>query len=624
MTIRARHTSTLAAAAVLAALASPLFGQAPEVASKTKPHVVALASEQFGGRLAGSAGERLAAGYIVSTLQRIGAKPLPGRSDYRLPFEFTAGTRDGGSALQLSCGTGTAGSSNAAAGGPCQTLAYSGTKTVQALSFSDNGTAEGPVVFAGYGIVVPESQTFGYDNYATINVKDKVVLVLRYFPEEADQKTKAILARYADLRYKAMAARQRGAKALIVVTGPHSPNAGETIAMSFDTALAGSGIVAASVSGQVGEALLRSAGKTLEEAQKALDAGNPHVAGFDIPNVSVSITSAVVREKQSSANIVAYLPATAALGARQKPWIALGAHYDHLGRGDHGNSLASKQEVGQVHFGADDNASGSAAVLALGETLAARPRQRHVLLEFWSGEELGLIGSNAYVNDPPVPLDQLAAYLNFDMVGRMQDNKLTVQAAGTSPAWARVIEQANVAAGFDLVVQQDPYQPTDVASFNQAGVPCLNFFTGSHTDYHRPSDTADKIDYEDLDRIVEFAATIVRRVGETEQPPQFTKVEQQMAGGGGRANVRLFTGTIPDYAADAKGLLLSGVIGGGPADQAGLQKGDVIVEIAGQTIANIYDYTYALEVLKIGEPAKVVYRRNGERKETTLTPAARK
>jgi hypothetical protein len=619
---RLRPTATTIVAAAVLVVSRSVDAQTQATASKSKPHVVALASEEFGGRLAGSPGERLAASYIVTALQRIGAKPLPGQTDYRLPFEFTAGTRDGGSSVELRCAQPAAPPTGA--GNPCETRTYSGMRNIQALSFSDNGTAEGPVVFAGYGIVLPDNQGFGYDSYATINVKDKMVLVLRYFPEDADPKSKAVFARYANLRFKAMAARQRGARGLIVVTGPRSPNAGETIAMSFDTALAGSGIVAGSVSGEIGEALMRSTGKTLAEVQKGLDSGNPHVAGFEIPGVSVSLTSAVVREKQSSANIAAYLPATVPLGTRPKPWIAIGAHYDHLGRGDHGHSLANKDEAGKIHFGADDNASGSAAVLALGEILASQPRQRHVMLEFWSGEELGLIGSNSFVNNPPVPLDQVAAYLNFDMVGRMQDNKLQVQAAGTSPAWARIIEQANVAAGFDLSVQTDPYQPTDVASFNQANVPCLNFFTGTHTDYHRPSDTADKIDYEGLDRIVDFAATIVRRLGETTEPPLFTKVEQLAAPGGGRADVRVFTGTIPDYADDAKGLLLSGVVGGGPADQAGLQKGDVIVEIAGQTIANIYDYTYALEVLKIGEPAKVVYLRNGERKETTLTPAARK
>ena len=256
-------------------------------------------------------------------------------------------------------------------------------------------------------------------------------------------------------------------------------------------------------------------------------------------------------------------------------------------------------------------------------TLSKQPRKRNVIVGFWSGEELGLIGSAAFAATPPVPLDQVAAYLNFDMVGRMQDNKLTIQAAGTSPTWAKVIEQANVAAGFDLQVQQDPYQPTDVATFNAASVPCLSFFTGTHVDYHKPSDTADKIDYEDLDRIVAFAAQVARRVGETDEAPVFTKVDLPTQGGG-RAGLRVFTGTIPDYSTEVKGLLLGGVIGGGPAEQAGLRKGDIVVEIAGQTIANIYDYTFALELLKIGEPAKVVYMREGQRRETTLTPGARK
>ena len=336
------------------------------------------------------------------------------------------------------------------------------------------------------------------------------------------------------------------------------------------------------------------------------------------------VTTSVVREKQTGRNILAYLPATTMPPGVEKPWIAIGAHYDHLGHGGNGNSLARKEEAGQIHFGADDNASGSAAVLAIAATLAKQPRHRNVLVALWSGEEEGLLGSGAFVKDPLVKLDQIEAYLNFDMVGRMQDNKLTIQATGTSPVWGKVIEQANVAAGFDLALQQDPYQPTDVASFNLAGVPCLSFFTGTHADYHRPSDTADKIDYEDLDRIVDMAAAMARRVEDLDRAPAFTKVEEKMETGGGRAGVRVSTGTIPDYSTDAKGLLLSGVIGGGPAEQAGLQKGDVIVEIAGQSITNIYDYTYALELLKIGQPVKVVYMRGGERKEAMLTPAARK
>jgi hypothetical protein len=604
--VRAPHAVTRICSVISAVSALIVVVGAADAPSKTRAHVQALASEKLEGRLAGSNGERLAGDYIVAQLQKIGAKPLPGQRDYRLPFDFTAGTRDGGSRLTIGDRT------------------FSTETDVRALSFSDNAEVSGDVVFAGYGIVVPDSQDFGYDSYVTLDVKDKVVLVFRYFPEDADQKTRQILARYADLRYKAMAARQRGARAMLVVTGPRSPNAGETVPMSFDTALAGSGIVAASISGSIANAILAAMpDKTLEGVQQSFDSGNPHVGGFAIPGVTVSLRAAVQREKKTGQNVVAYLPASGPGAAKPKPWIALGAHYDHLGHGEAGNTLAAKDDARKVHSGADDNASGSAAVLAIAATLATEPRQRNVLLGFWSGEELGLIGSNAFATLHPIPLDQVAAYLNFDMVGRMQDNKLNVQATGTSPVWGRILEQANIAAGFDLHLQEDPYQPTDVATFNAAGIPALSFFTGTHVDYHKPSDTADKIDFEDLDRVVEFAAAIVRRV-DTADAPQFTKVEQKMPSGGGRAGVRIFTGTIPDYATDAKGLLLSGVIGGGPAEQAGLRKGDVIIEIGGQTIANIYDYTYALDVLKIGQPAKVVYVRDGKRMETTLTPAARK
>jgi Zn-dependent M28 family amino/carboxypeptidase len=358
--------------------------------------------------------------------------------------------------------------------------------------------------------------------------------------------------------------------------------------------------------------------------QKSLDSANPHVAGFAVPELTLTLRTVVERERQTGANVVAYLPATMPTTGIEKPWVGIGAHYDHLGHGGHGNSLARSDEAGQIHAGADDNASGTAAVLAMAEALATQPRKRNVLLAFWSGEELGLIGSSAFVANPPVPVGEIEVYLNFDMVGRMQDNKLTVQAVGTSAAWPKLIEQANITAGFDLQLQTDPYQPTDVATFNLASVPCLSFFTGTHPDYHRPTDTADKIDYEDLDRVVNFAAAIARRAEDLDQSPAFTKVDPPTQNGAGRAGVRVFTGTIPDYSTSAKGLLLSGVVGGGPAEQAGLQKGDVIVEIAGQSITNIYDYTYALDVLKIGVASKVVYMRDGQRHETMLTPAARK
>jgi len=597
-----RHTLVVVVVALTIASPRALFSQSASP-SATRTYVETLASERFAGREAGSPGERLAGDYLAAQLARIGAKPLPGRSNMFLPFDFTAASKDGGSHVTVGSTT------------------FAAPQDVLSLSFSDDTEVTGPAVFVGYGIVVPESQNFGYDSYATLDVKDKVVVVLRYFPEDADQQTRAILARYSDLRFKALAARQRGAKGMIVITGPRSPNAGQTVPLASDTALAGSGIAAASVTSKVADALFAGS-KPLRDVQQQFDSGNPHVAGFPLPNVTVTLKTSLIREKQTGRNVVAYLPATVS-AAPMKPWVAIGAHYDHLGLGRNGNSLAGRDEVGKPHLGADDNASGSAAVLAIAETLAKQKvRQRNLLVAFWSAEEMGLVGSTAFVNAPPVPMNQIAAYVNFDMVGRMHDNKLAAQATGTSPAWASLLERANISAGFDLTLQPDPDQPTDVRVFNGASVPSLNFTTGAHPDYHKPSDTADKIDYEDLDRIATLASTIVSRVMAQNDPPQFAKVEQSSQTAS-RTGVRVFTGTVPDYTSNVKGLLLSGVVGGGPAEKAGLQKGDVIVEIAGQSITNIYDYTYALDLLKIGQAVKVVYMRGNDKRETMLTPAAR-
>jgi hypothetical protein len=581
-------------------------------ASSTRPHVEMLASERLAGRQSGSDGERLAGDYIAAELQRIGARPLPGRTDMFQPFEFTAGSRDSGSRVGVAPAEGKTGSDRE----------FSGAERVVALSFSDDArNVRGAAVFAGYGIVVPDSADFGYDSYAGLDVKDKVVVVLRYSPEDADQKTRAILTRYSGLRYKAMAARQRGASALVVVTGPRSPNAGRTVPMAFDTAIAGSGIAAVSVNGDVAAALFSGA-RPLADAQKELDSGNPHVAGFALPH-AVTVTAALVRETRTGRNVVAYLPATTPAPALAKPWIAVGAHYDHLGRGEQGNSLALESEVGRPHLGADDNASGTAAVLAIGEALSRQPRRRHLLLALWSGEEIGLIGSAAFAARLPELTGDLAAYINYDMVGRMQDNRLAAQATGTSAVWPSLLERANLIAGFNLTLQSDPYQPTDVATFNEAGVPSLSFTTGAHTDYHKPSDTADKINFADLDRVADLGAAIVGRLMTLDEPPLFTRVEQSSQTAS-RTGLRVFTGTVPDYTAEVKGLLLGGVVGGGPAEKAGLAKGDVIIEIAGRSITNIYDYTFALELLKIGEPAEVVYLRGGQRRETVLTPEARR
>ncbi len=210
------------------------------------------------------------------------------------------------------------------------------------------------------------------------------------------------------------------------------------------------------------------------------------------------------------------------------------------------------------------------------------------------------------------------------MVGRLRDNKLMLQGVGSSTAWRRFIEKRNVAAGFNLVLQDDPYLPTDVTAFYPRGMPVLSFFTGSHEDYHRPTDTAEKVNYDGLERITKFARALVLDVANAPQRPDYVKVAASDKGTGSRENLRAYLGTIPDYATEVQGVKISGVRGGSPAEKAGLQGGDVIVEFAGQKIANIYDYTYALDAVKIGQTIDIVVLRDGQRISLKATPEARK
>ena len=606
--------AALALAIAIPTGAVPAIGQAAAV--DVRRHVETLASDELEGRLTGSEGASLAADYIIGQLLSMGAVPVPGQASFRMPFEFTSGVNDTGSSLTL----------RGEVFG--EDVTVQGADQVMGLPFSDNGEAAGSVVFAGYGITVPEGKDYPYDSYANLDVEGKVVLVLRYSPEDVEREAQAILSGYSNLRRKAMRARELGAKALLVVTGPRSLNAGKIAQVRFDSAASGgAGILAASISGDAAARIFEAVPSgSLEQVQEELDAGNPHAAGFDIPGLEVTLNVDIERETATGYNVAGYLPATrdATDAEPVKPYVMLGAHYDHLGRGGSGSSLARGDEVGEIHHGADDNASGVAALLNAGATLAGMKRDRAVVLAFWSGEEMGTLGSSAFVKAPAVPMDEVIGYINFDMVGRVADNKLTVQAVGSSDIWPRLIEQSNVPVGFDLQIQEDPYLPTDSSSFNNAGVPNISMFTGTHEDYHRPADLPEGINYEGLEAVARFGALIGYRLANLDEAPAFVQVArsagQQM---GDRDAARAWTGTIPDFGGEVEGLRLGGVMEGGPAAEAGLQQGDVIVEFAGQQVTNIYDYTYALETVKVDEPVKVVYLRDGERHETVLTPRAR-
>jgi Tol biopolymer transport system component len=592
--------------------------------------VAYLASEELEGRFTGSQGAELAAEFLAQRLSAAGLQPRGDSNTFFQQFEFNSGVRviTNGNVLSVQRDNGAS--------------HFAVEKDFRPLAFSDNGTVEGEIVFAGYGLSVPGKAGESYDSYAGLNVSNKIVLALRYVPEDVEPKRRQELNRYAGLRYKAMLARERGAKAIVFVTGPNSPNAGELIPIEYDNSTAGSGIIAVSVTSNIVAQLLASTGRDLKQFQSALDNENPHAqGGFGLTNIHVKITTALERLKKSDRNVLAYLPPQRVPGilpgsgvqpgetpGARSETILVGAHYDHLGYGESGAMLRAGEEK-KIHFGADDNASGTAVVLALAEQLAreratnANAFTRGILFAFWSGEEEGVIGSSQFAEHPVVPLSNIIACVNFDMVGRLRENKLMLQGAGSSPAWKRLIEKRNVAAGFNAVLQDDPYLPTDVTAFYPRGIAVLNFFTGSHDDYHRPTDTPEKLNYEGMERIAKFARGLLLDLASTNARPEYAKVTSTQTGGG-RDSLRAYLGTIPDYASEVQGVKFSGVRAGSPAEKAGLKGGDVLVEFAGQKIANIYDYTYALDAAKIGQSVKLAVMREGQRVTVSVTPEARK
>ena len=463
-----------------------------------------------------------------------------------------------------------------------------------------------------------------------MNVSNKIALVLRYVPEEVDPKRRAELNRFAGVRYKAMHARDHGAKGVLFVTGPTSPNAGELLQMSSDSSLSGSALPIASISSNVVNVLFAGSGRDIREVQAGLDKENPHAeGGFILTNTRVRLATGVEHIRKSDRNVLGLLPpGSSTANSAPAEFLMAGAHYDHLGHGESG-AMNRKGEEGLIHPGADDNASGVATILELAGALAAERAKnpaafpRGIIFAAWSGEELGLIGSSWFAEHPLLPLTNVIAYLNFDMVGRLRDNKLTLQGVGSSPAWAKLIEKRNVAAGFTASLQDDPYLPSDTTALYPKGIPVLEFFTGSHEEYHRPADKPDTLNYEGMERVVRLARGILVDLEKTERPV-YAQVARRDSEGGGRENLRAYIGSIPDYATEVQGVKLSGVRAGGPADKAGLKGGDVIIEFADTKITSIYDYTYALDAVKIGQPVKVVVLRNGERLTLTVTPEARK
>jgi Peptidase family M28/PDZ domain len=595
----------------------------PEIkAADLRQHITYLASDQMEGRLTATEGERRATAYVAAMFQAMGLTPAGDNGTFFQSFEFLAG---------MSLGVGN------------QLTAHLSTEPLpqsyavdydwRPLAFSKTGSfASAPLVFAGYGIVAPATAGFeAYDALAGLDVANAWVLVLRYLPEEIPPEQRQHLANFASLRHKAMVARDHGARGLIVVSGPSAKVKQPLVELSLDTALAGTSIAALSITDEVAEQWLQHSGHHLKALQDTLDTGKL-LQGFPLANLSLAASLDIQQEKRLGRNVLARLNAA---GHPGESVVIVGAHVDHLGRGLGTNSLAHDDEKGLIHYGADDNASGVGGVLEIAHYLVSLkssrqlPLRRDLLFAAWSGEELGLIGSTHFTrtfggapSEPASLTPQVVAYLNMDMIGRL-DKSLILQGVGSSSIWRDEIDRANGTIGLPLNLHDDSYVASDATAFYLKGVPVLSAFTGAHEDYHTPRDTADKINYAGTERIARLMALLTRSLATRQEAPDYRAMalpERPV----GRASMRVYLGTIPDYSqGDASGLKVAGVIIGGPAAQAGVQGGDVIVGLAGKTIENIYDYTYVLNAMKIGVPTALVVQRGLERLTLMVTPGSR-
>lgn len=467
------------------------------------------------------------------------------------------------------------------------------------------------------------------------------------------------MARYGSPRRKATTARDLGAKGIIFVAGPTSKVNRELIRFDATASQAEVSIAAISIDNATATKIIAQSDEDLAELQKSIDDGSLAM-GFAIPNVKLGANIEIDRQTGTGRNVIARLPADADEPSNATyPFVMVGAHVDHLGRGGSSNSLALDDEEGQIHFGADDNASGVAAMLEIAQAIAADRRagkfamKRDFVVAAWSGEELGLFGSQAFIENfsslypdaPPSKVDQQAAavatahgmtpdaaslspaigvYLNLDMVGRLQE-KLIVQGIGSSPSFEGEVGRRNVPVGLPLQLDKaSTGLPTDASAFVARGVPILSAFTGAHEDYHTPRDTADKLNYDAAAKIANLFGLLVRGFLTTDSMPAFELNEGDAGKEQPRVALRAYLGTIPDYAAgEVKGQRLSGVTAGAPAAEAGMRAGDVVVRVAGRLVEDINDYTYAIEALKIGEPVTIEVVRDGETLKLEVTPGSR-
>jgi hypothetical protein len=552
-----------------------------------------LASDDLKGRDSISPEAQRASAWIAAQWERQGLLPKGTEGSWFQPLTIAEPVLEEGNALRTEVG------------GDARDHAVE--TEWNPFSVSPRAEAEGEVVFAGYGIHAPER---GYDDYAGLDPKGRVVLVLRKSPGWQEVKHAAFLS-------KVHAAAERGASAVLLCNNPDTTQGGEDRIGHWSASLGpptGSApIPYAFVTQAIAERLLAPTGETLSSLEARLRAKGPH--SFPIAGARVRLATALgATREQNARNVIGFLPGRDPDLAEEV--VVLGAHYDHIGLGLFG-STGGASAAGQIHNGADDNASGTASLLELAEWFAQpenRPRRSLLFIAF-TGEERGLLGSLHYVEHPTVPLADCVAMVNLDMVGRCRGESLEVGGVGTARGLQDLVAGRNAKHRLNLTWDPDGVAPSDSTSFFRKGLPVLFFFTRLHEDYHRPTDDAECLEYPNMVRICNLIADVVTAIGDADERLVFTKPPPRP-----RPPV---LGIVPSPEPDPRGVVVGSVAEGGPAAQAGMEEGDAIVAIAGQVVRDLDTLRAALSKLEAGKTVPVEVLRGDERVTLKVTLGGR-
>jgi hypothetical protein len=558
-----------------------------------------LASPDLRGRASGTPELEKAADFIVSAYRSFGLKPVPG-NDYKQAFTVTtAGVLAPGNRFDYSDGA--------------RPVSLKLSTDYVPFSFSASGKLSGTVVFAGYGITAPE---YHYDDYAGIDVKGKIVLILRHEPQEFDEHSVFAgkeFTKHAPFTAKASNAKNHGAAGIILVSDRANHRSEPDNLQKFGSIDGPSdcGIVFVQAKEDQVDGWFARAGKNLDRIEQDIDQSlKPESFAFPA-SITVNADVEIERVKKTTHNVVAYLP------GETGEYVILGAHYDHLGLGEQ-FSLAPSL-AGTVHPGADDNASGTAGVIELARWFSKQPKQkRGILFLNFAGEEMGLLGSAWYADHPELPLADAVAMVNMDMIGRVRAGKVYVGGSDTGSTLRPLLDRVVPKHSLTIDYSGGPSEgSSDHTSFASKGVPVLFFFSGLHADYHKPSDTWDKIDAAGAVKVLALVSDTVNGLRSAGDRPAFIKVAPAAHGqgvgpvsssGGGYGP---YFGSIPDFGEGVNGVKFADVREGSPAAKAGFKGGDVMIEFDGKPIQNLYDFTYALQAKKPGDEVVVKVLRGG-------------